>query len=200
MTVLSRLHKAAVLDRRAGILAGHIAPLVPQDAAVLDVGSGDGLIDRLIGERRPDVTIAGIDPLVRPETHVPVTAFDGRRIPFADRSFDVVMFVDVLHHTDEPENLLREGRRVARAAVILKDHMCDGIFADARLRFMDRVGNAGHAIPLPNNYWPKRCWCDAFERIGLKPTVWLTRLGLYPAPASWFFDSSLHFLARLEPR
>lgn len=199
MIPVSWLHRMAVLDRRAGILAAHVAPLVPDGAAVLDVGSGDGLIDRLIRERRPDVTIRGIDPLVRPKTHIPVTAFDGGRIPFGDASFDVVMFIDVLHHTADPEILLREGRRVARTAMILKDHTCDGFLADARLRFMDRIGNAGHGVPLPYNYWPERRWHDAFERIGLKPLVWRKRLGLYPAPANWLFDSSLHFIARLEP-
>jgi hypothetical protein len=27
---------------------------------------------------------------------------------------------------------------------------------------------------------------------------WLPKLSLYPAPASWFFDRSLHFIARLD--
>jgi hypothetical protein len=39
----------------------------------------------------------------------------------------------------------------------------------------------------------------AFSRIGLRPQVWLDTLGLYPKPASWIFDRSLHFIARLDP-
>jgi hypothetical protein len=53
-----------------------------------------GMIARLLGERRRDLAISGIDVLVRPETHIPVEAFDGHSIPRADRSVDVVMFVD----------------------------------------------------------------------------------------------------------
>jgi hypothetical protein len=53
-----------------------------------------GMIARLLGERRPHLAISGIDAPVRPETHIPVAAFDGQRIPRADRSVDVVMFVD----------------------------------------------------------------------------------------------------------
>ena len=199
MSLLGRLHGEMVFQRRTRILSQQLAALLPEGAVVLDVGCGDGLIDKLIGERRPDVTISGIDLMVRPKTHIPVVPFDGLTIPRGDNSVDVVMFVDVLHHTDDPEILLREARRVARKAVVLKDHTRDGLLAGATLRFMDWVGNAPHGIVLPYNYWPERRWREAFERIGLNPSVWLGKVGLYPPPAAWLFDRSLHFVARLEP-
>ncbi len=199
MKPLARLHGALVFDRRTRVLSERLAQLLPAGARVLDVGCGDGLIDRLIGQRRPDVAITGLDLIVRPETQIPVTAFDGTHIPFGNDSFDIVMFVDVLHHTHDPETLLREARRVARRAVVLKDHTRDGVLAGPTLRFMDWVGNAPHGIPLPYNYWPERRWRQAFKRIGLSPAIWLDRLGLYPVPASWWFDRSLHFIARLDP-
>ena len=198
MSLLGRLHGDLVFERRTQVLSEQLTAVLPEGAEILDVGCGDGSIDRLIGELRPDVTISGTDLIVRPQTHVPVTKFDGTTLPHADRSKDVVMFVDVLHHTDDPEILLREARRVARKAVVLKDHTRDGLLAGPTLRFMDWVGNAPHGIPLPYNYWPERRWRDAFARIGLTPTVWLGKLGLYPPPAAWLFDRSLHFIAHLE--
>ncbi len=199
MRLLARLHGDLIFDRRTQVLSDRIADLLPEAAKVLDVGCGDGLIDHLIGQRRPDLAITGVDLIVRPRTQIPVTAFDGTHIPFEDGSFDIVMFVDVLHHTDDPETLLREARRVARQGVVLKDHTRDGLLAGPTLRFMDWVGNAPHGIPLPYNYWPERRWHEAFKRIGLLPAVWLNKLSLYPAPASWLFDRSLHFIARLDP-
>jgi SAM-dependent methyltransferase len=198
VSLLGHLHADLVFQRRTRVLSEGLAALLPEGAEVLDVGCGDGSIDKLIGELRPDVTISGTDLIVRPQTHIPVTKFDGTMLPHADRSMDVVMFVDVLHHTDDPEILLREARRVARKAVVLKDHTRDGLLAGPTLRFMDWVGNAPHGVPLPYNYWPERRWQDAFRRIGLTPTVWLGKLGLYPPPAAWLFDRSLHFIARLE--
>ncbi len=198
MGLLAGLHGSLVFNRRARVLSERLAQMLPPNAKVLDVGCGDGSIDRLIGERRPDVTISGVDLIVRPRTHIPVTAFDGKRIPFQDGAFDIVMFVDVLHHTDDPETLLREARRVARQTVVLKDHTRDGLLAGLTLRFMDWVGNAPHDIPLPETYWPERRWRAAFARHGLTPAIWLNKLGLYAAPATWFFDRSLHFIARLD--
>jgi 2-polyprenyl-3-methyl-5-hydroxy-6-metoxy-1,4-benzoquinol methylase len=43
-----------------------------------------------------------------------------RVLSYTKASFDVVMFVDVLHHTKDPMVLLREARRVARRAIVVK--------------------------------------------------------------------------------
>lgn len=198
MSLVGTLHQNVVFNRRAEVLSSALAALLPPDASVLDVGCGNGMIAWLIQEQRPDVSITGIDVLVRPETHIPVEAFDGKTLPRADRSVDAVLFVDVLHHTEDPESLLREARRVTRNAIVLKDHTRDGLLAGARLRFMDWVGNAHHGVVLPYNYWPERQWREAFQRLNLTVAQWHDRLGLYPWPASAVFDSRLHFVARLE--
>ena len=57
MKLLAELHGALVFDRRTRVLSERLAALLPADAKVLDVGCGSGLIDRLIAERRQDVTI-----------------------------------------------------------------------------------------------------------------------------------------------
>ena len=62
------------------------------------------------------------------------------RLPCADAGADVVLFVDVLHHTSDPLPLLAEARRVARQAIVIKDHLCDGWLADPTLRLMDWFG------------------------------------------------------------
>lgn len=196
--MLGRIHDKYVFSRRIRVLADALAQVIPQGAKVLDVGCGDGNIAKLLLEARPDLAIEGIDVLVRPTTHIPVTQFDGKTIPFPDQSFDVVMFVDVLHHTEDPMILLREAKRVARKAVVLKDHCRDGMLANQTLRFMDWVGNARHGVVLPYNYWPESRWREAFAELGLEPKPWQPKLGLYAWPFSMAFDRSLHFVAALQ--
>lgn len=192
--LIGAFHGKFVSGRRTQVLSDHLAAMLPQGARVLDVGCGDGMIDVLIKKRRKDVSIVGIDPLVRPGAHIPVEAFDGKHIPHPDRSFDAVMFVDVLHHTEDPRILLKEAVRVGRS-VLIKDHFRDGLFADATLRMMDRAGNARYGVALPYNYWPKSEWLKAFDEIRLRVGEMRERLQLYPPPLSWFFERRLHFVA-----
>jgi hypothetical protein len=52
---LGSVHGRAVHSRRVEALAAQFAELIPAGHRVLDVGCGDGLIDQLLLERRPDL-------------------------------------------------------------------------------------------------------------------------------------------------
>jgi SAM-dependent methyltransferase len=198
--VLTGLHHSLVFNRRTRVLAEAISPLLPA-GQVLDVGCGDGTIDALIMRQAKadgrSVEIAGIDVMIRPVTHIPVRPYDGRVLPAADGSADAVLFVDVLHHTDDALVLLKEAVRVA-PAVIIKDHFLEGLAAGPTLRFMDWVGNAGHGVVLPYNYWTRAQWLAGFAAAGLKVDTLIEKIPLYPFPASLLFGRGLHFIARLS--
>ena len=200
MTPLERLHERFVTGRRARVVAERLAELIPERAQVLDVGCGDGRIASLVQHRRADVSIRGIDCLVRPHTHIAVVAFDGQQIPYESGAFDVVMLVDVLHHAERPHALLHEATRVAARSVVIKDVALRSWMAGPTLRFMDRVGNARHGVRTPDTYWTPEEWRRAFAAMGLEAEVWSDRLGLYPPPLSWLFERSFHFVGRLAPR
>ena len=197
--MLGAAHDRLVYGRRIRVLARHLAELLPRGAQVLDVGAGDGLLARRVLDARPDLTMRGVDILVRPRTHVPVEPFDGITLPFPDDAFDAVMMVDVLHHASDQQRLLREVSRVARAAVVIKDHLVLGALAEPTLRFMDWVGNARHGVALPYAYWSPARWREALADAGLRVVEQRQRLGLYPWPVSLVFERGLHFVALLEP-
>lgn len=192
------VHRHVVFSRRVEVLAETIANLLPQGSRVLDVGAGSGEIAAAILAQRPDLSIEGCDVYVRPDTHIPVREFDGRTLPFEDRSLDYAILVDVLHHTDDPSELLREVSRVA-GAIIIKDHYRNGLLAGPRLRFMDWVGNAPHGVRLPYNYLSRGEWQRLWAKLGLKVRRITEKIRLYPAPLSWFFGFGLHFVAELRP-
>ena len=198
MRLIEKLHGHYVYNRRVEVLSRILAELVPTNAHLLDVGCGDGLISSLIQQRRSDVVIEGIDVLLRPRTFINVSEFDGQHLPYADKTVDSVLFVDVLHHTDDPAVLLREAVRVAKQCVLIKDHLLQGLLAGPTLRFMDWIGNAHHGVVLPYNYWPEQRWHDAFNKTNLQLGKCEKDLMLYPWWASWWFDRSLHFIARLD--
>jgi SAM-dependent methyltransferase len=192
------LHEVHAGGRRLRVLSQALAPLLPRGARVLDVGCGDGRLAGRIQACRPDLVVEGAEIRPRPGTAIPVTAFDGRTLPFPGDAFDAVLAVDTLHHADDPEALLRECARVAKH-LVLKDHLRDPWLARPTLRFMDWVGNRRHGVSVPDDYWPRRRWEEAFGRIGLEVDI-LRTLSLFPPPLTWLFDRGLHFAAALHRR
>ncbi len=179
-------------------LAQLCADLIPSGARVLDIGCGDGRLAKRLTHTRSDIIVAGIDVLVRDRVDIPVTRFDGLRIPYPNGSFDVALLIDVLHHTEEPRVLLREAARVASQQIIIKDHTRDGWLAGPRLRFMDYIGNARYGVNLPFNYWPRAKWEAVCRELGFEVESWNSQLQLYPWPATYVFDDSLQFMTSLK--
>jgi len=197
MNVLERLHERHVRARRARVLAGVVAGLLPEGVRVLDIGSGDGEIDAELMRLRRDLKVDGIDIMLRAKTAIPTRHYDGLRIDAPDGTYQWCMLVDVLHHADNPTALLREAARVCSEGIVIKDHLLRGFMAGHTLRFMDRVHNARHGIALPFNYWTPDQWDEQFSLLGLKIDSRVDRLGIYPPWADWVFGRGLHMAARL---
>jgi len=196
-----RSHRALVFGRRARVLADALAPLLPPGAqTVLDIGCGDGTIAGLLAERRPDLTIEGVEVTPRPTCRIDCRPFDGSQLPFPDQSFDVCLLVDVLHHTTDVTQLLREAARVSRTHIVLKDHLSETSFDHATLRAMDWVGNRPHGVTLTYNYQSLSQWQQHFAACGLQAAQLCTDLPLYPFPFSLLFGRKLHFVAQLTRR
>jgi SAM-dependent methyltransferase len=197
VSLLDVLHGQLVFERRVDRLADALAARLPPNANVLDIGCGDGSIAYAILERRPDLSITGVDVLVREATRIPVTAYDGSTLPFPDDGFDAACLIDVVHHSDDPQRLLSEAARVSRDAILIKDHVADGFLAVPTLKLMDWIGNARHGVRLPYNYLTAADWQDHFGQAGVTVRGWDTDLHLYPQPLSALFGRGLHVIVDL---
>lgn len=198
--IVEPAHQAFVAGRRAQRLAEHLSALMPAGAVSgLDIGCGNGAVAASVQTLCPGLTFTGVETVVRGQTRIPVLPYDGSTLPFPDRSFDVSMLVDVLHHTDDPAAVLQEACRVSRQAIILKDHYCQSPFDASILRFMDWVGNKAHGVALPYNYLSRQEWTETFARAGCQAETVKEKLGLYPFPFTLLFDGTLQFVARLVP-
>jgi SAM-dependent methyltransferase len=197
MDLIESVHGRYVHKRRTSVLSCWCSRLIPSNSRVLDVGCGDGQLARLIADKRSDISICGIDVRQRKDSAMLVETFDGKSIPYGKDSFDVVMLVDVIHHADQPITLLRDAARVAKQAILIKDHLVEGTFAYLTLQLMDWIGNARHGVSLPYNYWTLAKWHGVFDELRLNITFWESNLRLYPFPADLILGRSLHFIALL---
>lgn len=104
------------LDR--GRVAKH---WLPKDCRLLDVGCGAGYHVQHLARKADRVVATDVDrvslPIARRRVRsrrVTFVRFDGRRLPFADASFDAVTLLDVLEHVADREALVAEVARVLR--------------------------------------------------------------------------------------
>ena len=135
-TCLDRI-LCARASRKAGVLARELS----SGWSVLDVGAGEGftgmhLAARLGGE------VKGVDVIRMNRTAMPVRLYDGRRIPHADRAFDAVVLVYVLHHAEDAERVVREALRVSRYRVVILESTFAWAWERPVLRWLDRTANA----------------------------------------------------------
>lgn len=200
MNWIERIHDRLIHVRRVNVLSDLLARIIPRDMKVLDIGSGDGWICSLLASKRPDLSVVAVDTFVREQSRFPVAVYDGVRLPYEDNSFDVAVFIDVLHHVDEMSRLLGEAVRVARRYVILKDHYCSNRIDRAILKYMDNVSNEHFGVALSYNYKSREEWARIYEKAGLVLRREELRLGLYPAVIGWFFERSLHMVVLLEKK
>jgi SAM-dependent methyltransferase len=192
LSLLDVLHGRFIFRSRVDRLADALAARLPPNATVLDIGTGDGSIAYAILERRPDLSITGVDVFVRTATRIPVIEYDGSTLPFPDDSFDAVCLVDVVHHSDDPQRLLRDAARVSRDLALIKDHIAEGFLAVPTLKLMDWIGNARHSVRLPYNYLTGAEWHEHLGKAALTVQGWDTDVRLYPRPLATVFGRGLH--------
>ena len=166
---------------------------------MLDIGSGSGLVATAVARLRSDVTVEGLDVMVRPDAAIPTSAFDGTTIPLRDDCAQSAILIDVLHHAVDPLRLLSECARVART-VVVKDHFSESWLDRRTLELMDWIGNRPHGVVLPFTYLDLPAWERIHGGAGLIEKSRGSVPGLYPFPLSALFGRGLHFLSLLERR
>ena len=193
-------HNKLVYSRRMARLTALISEVLGGSQTILDVGCGDGRIDSYLMRENKGIKITGIDVLVRADTYIDVIKYDGYHIPMEDNSVDTIMVIDVLHHVDDPQKLIKEMVRVTSGNIIIKDHIKTGFISYLKLRLMDYVGNAHYHVRMPFNYLTKAQWDAAFKENNLEVDVYKTDLNLYTGLFHILFDRKLHFIAKLNKK
>jgi ubiquinone/menaquinone biosynthesis C-methylase UbiE len=131
---------------------------------VVEVGAGEGRITELLAARFPEATVAGLDladddlAADWAELSAPMFFGDVTRLPFPDRSIDLVIGLEVLEHVPDPDRALDEIARVCAGTAVLSVPR-EPIWRAGNVvrgRYLKQMGNTpGHV-----NHWSAR----AFER------------------------------------
>lgn len=152
--ILKRIHEP-IYQYRLEVLSEMIIPFLAEGDKVLDIGCGSGRLGGMILEYSncpKNLTYTGIEKFPRGGEPIEVIEYDGNTLPLQADSFDVVILADVLHHEKNPLQLLKEGRRVSKKRVIIKDHKKDYFSDQLRISILDSVANKPHGIECIYKY------------------------------------------------
>jgi len=149
-----------------------LATLLPSGSCrVLDIGAGSGLVAEMIASMFSGKSVVAVDVVSRvlPTVRVPFHTFDGRTLPFENRSFDCALLSNVLHHVavDERGPLLRETLRVTGGGpIVIKDHLAESGVDHLELAVLDFIGNAPFGGMVTAQYLSGRDWDELLAAVG----------------------------------
>ena len=154
---------------RPRILAQLRAAIAPLDVATaLDFGCGDGYFAAEIARMPQLEKLVPIDVVARPESFVQAQLYDGARLPFDDRSFQLTYAVDVLHHCPDPIAAIDDMARCSSRYLLIKDHSYHTAAGRWLLAVLDELGNRRFGIPSPHHYQRDWRWVEHIEARGWK--------------------------------
>ncbi len=138
--------------------------LDPKDR-ILDLGSGTCMFTRILRSKGYDITPVDIKNKSYYADVTPII-YDGENLPFKRNSFDVCILIAVLHHTKNPEAVLKEAMRTSRKIILLED-IYTNIFQKYYTFFIDSLLNK-EFIGHPHSNKRDREWHKLFKKLNLK--------------------------------
>lgn len=167
-----------LMRRRGRRKAAWIAPYVA-GTSVLDLGAGEGYVGEALRDRTGcEVTLVDVVDLHR--VALPFQLYNGRHLPFGDRQFDTVVASLILHHCEDPLQVLCEAARVSRSRIVIIESIYQSEWERKLLTFLDRLANGIRSegqISAPLHFRTEVEWMRDFRNLGfvLSDRKWLAQ-------------------------
>lgn len=155
-----------IYERAAEKMCLEISGFIKKGEKILDLGCGSGIFAQKMREI-VGADVLGIDIVDKRILKIPFQIYDGRKIPFLDNYFDWVIISFVLHHTQDPVEILKEAKRVGKKIIIFED-MAEGIFGKIRSFLHLLSWNLFFGKGSRFNFLGEKDWERIFEKLNLK--------------------------------
>lgn len=122
------LYEFGVLDKwkkkfalsKAHIKLERLKGLYSTEASILEIGCGNGALSKLLREEEHKVEPIDVENKSFFEEIQP-KVYDGKHFPQNINTHDVAQMITMLHHTPQPEMVIKEAMRVSNKLIIMED-------------------------------------------------------------------------------
>lgn len=136
----ARYSLPVVMRRRAEAKWRWLRLFLENPRHVLDLGAGEGYVGEAVA-RDTGASVVLADVIDFNQTELPLVRYGGQRLPFAAGAFDTTLLVFVLHHSDDPSEVLAEAKRVTSGRVVVLESVVENRTDLLWLTFADRLAN-----------------------------------------------------------
>ena len=142
---------------------------IKEDSSLLDLGCGSGIIGKEFS-RFFNSEVLGLDIIDNRVIEIPFRRYDGNNLSFLkDNEFDAVLINFVLHHCQNPIDLLKESKRVSKGIIVIYENIPEGLWSEmfcylhgvSFAKFFQKNSNKGFFLK-------RKEWEETFEKMGLK--------------------------------
>lgn len=148
-------------------IASELIPLLKGVKSVIDIGCGNGDLAKFIEQE--GIKYHGVDVVDSPLSS---RKFKKSNIPypFKDKSFDAALLIFTLHHMTDPEEGLKEAKRIAAKRILILEDVPRNEVERWCVKAIDFFGNkfVSSEIPLPYTFRDDSSWKRTFQRHGLR--------------------------------
>ncbi len=158
-----------------------------QKDKIIDLGAGTCLFTKLLKDKGYYVQPVDIkNRSYYPEIEVYV--YDGEHLPFKDNEFDVCLLRSILHHTPNPEVVLKEAVRVSKK-LIIHENTVTNIFQRYYTYLIDCILNKELVEPHTNK--TDKEWKHLFKKLELD------LVNVKDEKALFFLQDKIYFLTKI---
>ena len=131
----------------------------------IEIGSGPGSVLSVM--RRQNYTVEGLDIADKAFSEdLRPMLYDGEVMPFSNNDFNTALLLTVLHHTPDPDAILREAARIAKRIVIIED-VYDNRLMEWLTKALDSLMNL-EFFAHPHSNRSDAEWRKTFDRLDLR--------------------------------
>lgn len=151
--------------KRSEIVVSRILSYLKKTDKIIDIGSGTGDVAKLLRSKGMNVTPVDVEDFHGVRL-LETTIYDGKTLPFPDKTFDTALILMVMHHTPNPDLILSEVSRVANNIVVIETS-----FTTKLNRFWTIISDAVGNLRLEafwDSYKTDKQWRAVFDKHGFK--------------------------------